>query len=435
MRLTSSVRVLADIPRLLRHPRGSREQIVAFQEQRLRRLVTHAYNHVPYYRRLFDDAGIKPRDIQRLADLEKIPITTKATLQSLGGSDMITRGIPMSSLIRRQTNGSTGIPLSVYRQRAEQLLPPLFLWRVRRDLSLSRGVRVTALVKGSYRARSRSAVSKARRQLQRLTGFRQWTRVDSTLPIDQVATLLRESNPDVISGYPGVLSRLARHLADEKNEIRPRLVVSASELLTPTVRERIESVFQAPVRDIYACYEFGLIAWECPLGGTYHVCDDNAIIEIEGEDSAHSGELIGTSLHFAAMPIIRYRLGDIVTRGPDRCACGSPFSTLSAITGRTIDYFPLADGRLLHPHLLAAAVSKGGFEWMHQYQIVQERRDRVVMRVIPRRQPAGGELLETERAGSQVLGPHVQFEVQLVDAIPDDPSGKFCAYRSLVECD
>ena len=429
--MTSSARVLADIPRLLRNPSGSREQIVAFQERRLRELVTHAYDNVPYYRRLFDDAGIEPRDIQRLSDLEKIPITTKATLQSLGGSDMIARGVSISSLIMRQTNGSTGIPLSVYRQRAEQLVPPLFLWRVMRDLGLSRGVRVTALVKGTYRGRSRSMVSRARRQLRRITGLRQWTRVDSTLPIDQVATLLRESKPDVISGYPGVLSRLARHLADGKNEVRPRLIVSTSELLTPAIRQRVESVFQTRVRDTYSCYELGLIASECPLGGTYHVCDDNAIVEIE----PHSGELIGTSLHFAAMPLIRYRLGDIVTRGPDRCRCGSPFTTLSSITGRTIDYFPLADGRLLHPHTIAAAVWSGGFAWMHQYQVIQERRDRVVMHVIPRRAPSREEVSKIERAGSDVVGPRVQFAVQLVEEIPDDPSGKFCAYRSLVECD
>jgi phenylacetate-CoA ligase len=433
MRLTSPLRVAADIPRLWRNSRKSREEIIAFQERRLRQLVTHAYDNVSYYRRLFDDAGIKPRDIQRLGDLEKIPITTKATLQALGGSDMLARGYSASSLVTRRTNGSTGIPLTVYRQRAEQLLPAFFLWRVSRDLGLDRGVRVTALVKGSYRTQSRSLLARGRRQLQRLTGVRQWTRVDSTLPIDQVTTLLHESKPDVISGYPGVLSRLAHHLADGKNEIHPRLVVAAAELLTPTMRERIETVFQAPVRDMYSCYEFGLVASECPLGGTYHVCDDNAIIEIEGEDSTGSGEIIGTSLHFAAMPVIRYRLGDIVTRGPDGCRCGSPFSTLSSITGRTIDYFPLADGRLLHPHLIAAAVWAGGFAWMHQYQVVQERRDRVVMYVIPRRAPTRDEVLEIERAGAEVVGPTVQFVVELVEEIPDDPSGKFCAYRSLVK--
>ncbi len=199
------------------------------------------------------------------------------------------------------------------------------------------------------------------------------------------------------------------------------------------MRERIEHAFQAPVRDTYSCYEFGLIAWECPLGGTYHVCDDNVIVEIENEDGSDSGELIGTSLHFAAMPIIRYRLGDIVTRGPDQCRCGSPFTTFSAIKGRTIDYFPLPDGSVLHPHLIAAAVWKGGFEWMHQYQVVQEERDRVVMRIIPRREPSAGEIEEIQRAASEVLGPSVQFTGVLVDDIPDDASGKFCAYRSLVE--
>lgn len=433
--MTSSLRVIADIPRLLRHPGMSREEIVAFQEQRLRALVRHAYANVPYYTRLFDEAGVHPREIVGIADLPRIPITTKATLQALGASDMITQGLSPSSLIKRQTNGSTGIPLTVYRQPAEQLLPALFLWRVRHSLRLTRATRVTALVKRSFRARSRSLVSRARRQLQRLSGVREWIRVDSTLPMDEVVRLVRESNPEVISGYPGVLSRLAHHVASTGAEIRPRLIVSTAELLTPTMRSRIESAFGAPVRDTYACYELGLIAWECPSGGTYHVCDDNLIVEIEGNGRRESGELIGTSLHFAAMPIIRYRLGDIVARGPDRCGCGTPFTTLSSIEGRTIDYFHLPDGSLLHPHLIAAAVWDAGFAWMHQYQIVQERRDRVVMRIIPRREPTHEEIAELERAGAKVLGHLVQFVAVVVKEIPDDPNGKFCAYRSLVQTD
>lgn len=432
MRMTSPARVLADIPRLLRHPRASRDQIIAFQEQRLRQLVTHAYENVAYYRRLFDDAGITPNEIRGLADLDRIPITTKSTLQALGGSDMIARGLSASSLITRRTSGSTGIPLTVYRQRAEQLLPAVFLWRVRRDLGLTRRVRVSALVAGSYRSRSRSITAKARRRLQRLVGIKDWTRIDSTLPIDRVATMLRDSKPDVISGYPGILSRLADHLSRESQQIRPRLIVSSAELLTPTMRQTIESVFQAPVRDTYSCYELGLLAWECPLGGTYHVCDDNTIVEIESEPDAGSGEVIGTSLHFAAMPIIRYRLGDIVTRGPEQCRCGSPFTTLSAINGRTVDYFTLPDGRLLHAQVVAGTVWSGEFPWIHQYQVVQERRDRVVMDIIPRREPTSYEVQEIERAAREVLGPRVDFSVRLVETIADDAAGKFSAYRSLV---
>jgi phenylacetate-CoA ligase len=208
-----------------------------------------------------------------------------------------------------------------------------------------------------------------------------------------------------------------------------------SEVLTPAMRARIEKVFRAPVRDTYACYELGMIAWECPQGGTYHVCDDNVIIEIEGGKDNDSGELIGTNLHFTAMPIIRYQLGDVVTRGPERCACGSPFTTLAAIQGRMNDYFPLPDGRFVHPYRIGTAVWSASFAWMHQYQVVQERRDRVVMRIIARRDPTSDEIAALEKAVTAVFGDDVEFVTELVDDINDEVNGKFRIYRSFVESD
>ena len=434
MRLTSPLRVVADIPRLLWHPRAPRERIIAFQARRLRELVRHAYDNVPYYRRLFDEAGIEPRDIRGLADIERIPITTKATLQALGGSDMLDRGFSPSDLIARATNGSTGVPLTVYRRRIEQVLPTLFLWRVRRELGLRRGLRVTILTKLGQ-VQSPSLRSRIRSRLKRAAGIQSWTRVESTAPMEEVVMRVKESKPDVIVGYAGVLSRLARELGDDQPELRPRVVLSVAEVLTPAMRAGIEQTFQAPVRDCYACYELGLIASECPQGGTYHVCDDNVIVEVRGENGSGTGELIGTSLHFAAMPVIRYQLGDIVSRGPAQCACGSPFTTLSAIQGRMNDYFPLPDGRRLHPYRIGTAVWAPSFEWMHQYQVVQEKCNRVVMRIVARRNPTDDEISALARAVGDVLGPEVEFAVNLVDDIHDEINGKYRIYRSLVESD
>ena len=70
MNLTSPFRPILDVPRILRHGKATRDEIVAFQERRLRQLVRHAYERVPYYRCLFDDARIKPADIRSIADLE-----------------------------------------------------------------------------------------------------------------------------------------------------------------------------------------------------------------------------------------------------------------------------------------------------------------------------------------------------------------------------
>ncbi len=70
------------------------------------------------------------------------------------------------------------------------------------------------------------------------------------------------------------------------------------------------------------------------------------------------GEVVLTALHSFAMPFIRFRLGDIVTKGDSHCACGQPFATIRSVQGRMFDYFPLPDGRLVHPYEIIAILSE-----------------------------------------------------------------------------
>ena len=96
------------------------------------------------------------------------------------------------------------------------------------------------------------------------------------------------------------------------------------------------------------------------------------------------------------------------------------------------DYFPLPDGRQLHPYQIGTAVWSAAFEWMYQYQVVQETCDRVVMRIVPRRNPTDVEVAAVARAVGEVLGPEVELAVNLVDDIHDEINGKYRIYRSLV---
>src|SRR5207247_9280167 len=96
-------------------------------------------------------------------------------------------------------------------------------------------------------------------------------------------------------------------------------------------------------------------------------------------NESESGEVVGTDLHSFAMPIIRYRLGDMVTKGSESCRCGQPFSTIRALRRRMRDYFVLPGARMLHPYEVAIAV---GVErvmtpWVREFQITQEREDRM----------------------------------------------------------
>jgi phenylacetate-coenzyme A ligase PaaK-like adenylate-forming protein len=131
------------------------------------------------------------------------------------------------------------------------------------------------------------------------------------------------------------------------------------------------------------------------------------------------------------MPFIRYRIGDLATRAPS-CACGTPFTALGAVQGRMIDYFPLPDGRLLHPYEIVTRLVWGTQGWIRQYQLVQERRDSVVLYVVAETPPSDDQVAEVSRAVRPVLGDRVRFEVRSVPRIPFESTGKLRPSRSLV---
>jgi len=248
--------------------------------------------------------------------------------------------------------------------------------------------------------------------------------------------ILRRWRPDFLQGYAGALSHVSEAMSGQaRRDIRSRFMWCGAEVLTRPMRDRISKAFATPVYEIYGSHELHLIAWECRETGEFHTCDDNVIVEVlkDGRTAApgEQGEMVGTVLHSFAMPFIRYRLGDIVTKGTDTCGCGAPFSTLRNVQGRTIDYFPLPDGRMLHPYHIVHIVLDSA-PWVRRYRLVQERLDLVTLRVIPFGEPTREQVRRLERAVAPVLGPLVEFHVIQVPEIQVGPGGKFRVSCSLV---
>jgi phenylacetate-coenzyme A ligase PaaK-like adenylate-forming protein len=420
---------------VIRDPKRNREDVVSFQNRQLRSLVTHAYENVPYYRRLFDRNGVKPRDIQTVADLPAIPITSKRDLQSLPVDEVVARGANPKSLISHTTSGSSGEPITVRRTWLEHTV---FILLRRSAATHGAGLRTRdrkasiVLIRPTHHRDRRLALRIARSL--RLP----WNvAINCLLPPTEIVRRLRHFHPDVLTGFPGVISRVSQIISDsDRMIIRPRLVVVGGETLTPLMRTQITEAFSAPVFDFYASYEFGLIAWECRETGNLHTSDDTVIVEVlkNGRAAApgERGELVGTNLRAFAMPFIRYRLGDIVTKGLEACQCGLPFSTIRTIQGRMLDYFPLPGGRVIHPYEISLLFLDSA-PWMRQYQLSQEREDYIVMRVVAFSTPKPeevGRLVETVKAR---LGPGVEFKVIFVPEIELEPSGKFRVSRSFVK--
>lgn len=418
-----------------RHPRASRAEVKAFQDAHLRRLVLHAYENVPYYRELFDRNRLHPRHIRGTADLDLIPISSKQAMRERPAHQLLDRTVDQGRLLTVCTSGSTGEPFTIRRTWLEQAFNVLYWQRCQRSF----GLRLHERIMNVGRGRSGDPKdTKLVGRLIRAAGIHPTLSIDGIVqPPEEVVRGLETFRPHLLGALPSILCLTADYLlAQGRQDIRPRILAVGGEVLTPLMRRRLTQAFGVEPVQTYASHEFPFMGWECGVSGELHTCDDGVILEVmrDGRPAAagEEGEVVVTNLHAYAMPFIRYRLADLVTRGSDQCACGQPFSTIRAIQGRMNDYFSLPDGRRLHPYRILERLLPEGDVWIRQYQLLQDRADRIVMQVVPSR-PVTPELQERlARAISPLLGAGVEFQLRIVEAIPLERSGKYRHSRSLV---
>ncbi len=428
--MLSSVQALTALHALLRHPHVGRERIVAYQNEQLRRLIHHAYQHVPYYRQLFDRHHVRPEQIRSVEDLALIPITSRRDLQDLPVEEIVMKAVNPTSLIPSRSSGSSGRPLTVRRSWLEERLHNAYRWRA----LWSYGLRPTDV--HAYVMLARSPRAEDNRLLHRLAeaiGLGRFVVVNCFQSPGDILKDLKKIRPHVISGYASAMAGLAQDIDPaELRAFHLHFVGTGGEMLTPPMRDSIEQAFGAPVYDTYASIEFNILGWQCRQTGAMHTCDDGVVMEVlngvRAVEEGEEGEVVGTDLHAYAMPIIRYRLGDIVIKGRSACSCGQPFSTIRSPQGRTIDYFHLPDGSLMHPYELGMT----NYPWIREFQITQERVDRIVMRIVSGGGQVGREIVSLKHAVATKMGPGVEVLVEEVATIPVESSGKFRPFRSLL---
>jgi phenylacetate-CoA ligase len=260
--------------------------------------------------------------------------------------------------------------------------------------------------------------------------------VNALDPPQKMAKDLLAMNPDVVTGYNGLMARVGQIIvADLGRSLPVRFVVGGADMLTPLILKHIEAAFQSPVYDHYGCQEFGLLASQCRASGLYHICDDSVILEVlkDGRPAREGerGEAVVTGLHLRAMPFIRYRLDDLVTVGPAACPCGRNTATLKSIEAKKQDCYQLPGGREFYPWSIILVLLEVA-PWIMQVELVQEKVDRVVMRAEARPAPSLEEISALRDMILPMLGPDVEFDIEIVPQIQPGPGGKFWIRRSLV---
>lgn len=195
-----------------------------------------------------------------------------------------------------------------------------------------------------------------------------------------------EDNQDMyIEGFPTVLYLISQFVKAHNAKLKFPAVFSTSEPLYPHMRDEIEEAFGTKIFDAYGMSEMCGLIMECEKGG-YHVISDYGYLEIYKSDQMHAkvseeGYFVWTSLINQAMPLIRYKIGDIGYWEPKTCACGRPFPCVKPTITRDSDYLVLQSGIVFSPRTLNQFLkNKTSFKVC---QFIQENRNEIIVRVVP----------------------------------------------------
>ncbi|MGQ9570399.1 MAG: phenylacetate--CoA ligase family protein [Thermodesulfovibrionales bacterium] len=412
-----------------------KEKLNNLCSDKLKRLLTHAYQHVPYYREILRDAGvIRDNGTVNLESFKQIPLLDKSIIRDnferLRSDDLKSR-----KWYENTSGGSTGEPVRFIQDRdyfqlrtSLVILQDLWsgysicekriiLWGSERDIF-------------SGKERFRTNLGRWLRNEIWLNAFRM-----TSEQMHEYVKCINDFKPVQILAYTESIYELSRFIEREKLSIySPMSIMVSAGVLQMHMRETIERVFKAPVFNRYGSREVGPIACECDHHEGLHVFPLNYYIEILRHDGTpaapgESGEVVITSLTNFAMPLIRYRIGDMGAWSENPCTCGRAWPLLKYVAGRVSDVFITKDGTQIHgeyfTHLFYFQ------NWVNKFRVIQEDYDLIRIFVVANKQvdttleSHAKEINMITKKIHLVMGQDCKVEFEFVNDIAPTASGKY----------
>jgi phenylacetate-CoA ligase len=406
-------------------------QLRELQAGSLRQLLRHASQHTAYYRRVFEERGLRLDDFTSAADVAKLPLLDRETFRATLADRTATA--PPFAAIEKTTSGSSGEPVTIRYNTAS---------RVWRDATRWRGYGWAGYEIGN-RAMHYWGVVPAKGTLFKQVKvqldhtLKRDLYVDSTPRDDQslarAVAELRRFRPHVIVAYANGAGALARYVVERKLRSWTDIpVLTGAEALVPEDRAMIQQAF-GPAFDTYGCREVMLIGSECEHHDGMHTSMENLIVELVVRDAdgteraarpGETGQVVVTDLHNLACPMIRYVTGDLaVARDDSPCKCGRGLARIGPIQGRISDTLYDGAGRPVSGLSFSIAFA-GMVAFARSWQVHQKLDRSIVLKVVPLPEGLSSDVSKQIHEYVAKTLPGTAFSIDLVDEIPLTSAGK-----------
>lgn len=407
----------------------AQDRMRKWQVERLKAVLVHAGEHVPYYNEVFKHRGFDPRGFESLEQLRVLPVLTRDVVKHRIG-DLRSRAPGKANLAEGHTSGTTGSPITLFYDSDMTAMNYAVMDRQYRwaGARLARDGDRVAVVRGNVIVPLRQRKPPFWRRNRDLNQLILSSFHLSGANAGAFLQALRDFRPTVIDGYPSSLFVLARLLLGRGETFPVKAAITSSETLYDYQRDAIEAAFCCSVFDYYAAAERVIFSVECEHHSGHHLCEEYGVTEVLDDNGVpvepgEEGYLVGTTLHNLGMPLIRYRTTDRCSLRTMDCPCGRPLRLTDDVTTKAEDLLRLRDGRLIPPSVLTHPFKP--LDSIEGSQLVQTDLDHLVVRIV-----RGGNFSEADREHlvrelRARLGDDMKIDIEFVDELPRTSRGKF----------
>lgn len=411
-------------------------QLKRLQDKRLRQAVKYAYT-VPIYHNKYKEANIHPSDIRGTEDLHKLPTVSKDDIRKAFPEGVIPKNANQDQLWKISSSGSTGKPISFYRDTFGLLEDLIFSVRGQMVVNINwRKDKLTSF--GPHNSPGRYDYAIKHAIIDNIKLFSPTLKTYQHLPysfddFNEKFEKINKYKPDYILGPPIEINALASlKKKGLGNDIKPKVIVTSGGMLEKKVRKNIEDAFDCKVVDMYSSVEMGLAAFQCEEGN-YHAFSDYIYFEFLDEnkepvESGEPGHVSLTRFFGRGTPFIRYTgLDDILTPLYETCPCGLNSQLIKSIDGRRVHQIKTPDGKYITPVYFTrgfdTAMKALKTDKIAQYQVVQEELDKINLLIVIREEkkkdpPSNDKLIaQIKKEYKKIFGKTFKFKVEVVKKI------------------